>query len=183
MPQGAQALSALLPPVLQVDLAVVLAALPSPSHQPLGYTRLILGGDEIAVPGRIYNPPLIASRGLSETQKRIVDCIYTRHHDGRVRELSVLPLIDKPKSWMAPFIVMLLGEYVVEIALTIAAGLERLGSAATREVFAPLTAENPRFMQLTEQRAISYWNCYYRGDYPVRSTYPAIATLRLLQEG
>jgi hypothetical protein len=40
---------------------------------------------------------------------------------------------------------------------------------------------NSAFMALTEQRAISYWSCYYRHDF-ARGEYPALVALDKLRQ-
>lgn len=40
--------------------------------------------------------------------------------------------------------------------------------------------QNPRFAELTRQRAISYWSCYYRALHASRDTYPALTALSRL---
>ena len=40
-------------------------------------------------------------------------------------------------------------------------------------------AQNPGFAELTRQRAISYWSCYYRARHS-RDTYPALVALARL---
>jgi hypothetical protein len=41
-------------------------------------------------------------------------------------------------------------------------------------------SHNPCFAELTRQRAISYWSCYYRAPHPSRDTYPALTALSRL---
>lgn len=43
--------------------------------------------------------------------------------------------------------------------------------------------QNPRFAELTRQRAISYWSCYYQALHPSRDTYPALTALSRLGAG
>jgi len=59
---------------------------------------------------------------------------------------------------VVPFVVQLLGEYVAEIAEVIEAHLGGL----SRHLYAEFFRENPSFVALTQTRAMSYWNCYYR---------------------
>ena len=63
----------------------------------------------------------------------------------------------------------LLGEYVVEIAHVIVTAL-RDGYVAG---LAQFVIDNPLFMATTRRRVVSYWNCYYRRQFPSLHDYPA----------
>jgi hypothetical protein len=117
-------------------------------------------------------------------QETILRCLYTRHHDGFVRQRAVEGLLQAKQPWVVPFVVRLVGEYVLEIVETIAAGLD-LSDAGTRQLYGEFVATNPAFMMLTRQRATSYWSVYYRDRFPVLrptgsdlwETYPAFTLL------
>lgn len=48
---------------------------------------LIVDGEPVEIPYRIYNPePPRRVGGLSQTGELIAAAIYTRHHDGRIRQ-------------------------------------------------------------------------------------------------
>ena len=54
--------------------------------------------------------------------------------------------------------------------------------AALADAFRPvLTANRPALHRL-RQRATSYWNCYYRWDYPAAKDYPGMQVLDRLAE-
>ena len=63
---------------------------------------------------------------------------------------------------MPPFVVQLLGEYVVQIADGIAQGLPGLDPAAYQR----FAADNPPFLDLTCRRGVSYWEYYCSGRHP-----------------
>ena len=71
-------------------------------------------------------------------------------------------LFPSADAWVAPFVVQLLGEYVLEIVQLLAAHLDDLKA----EPYKQFIVENPGFLSLTKQRMISYWDCYYRRQYP-----------------
>jgi hypothetical protein len=80
---------------------------------------------------------------------------------------------------VAPFVVQLLGEYVVQIVLAVRCGLADIdvpGTAINR-AYGRFAATNPAFLGLTYQRAASYWNCYYRNLFVDRRTYPSFPIL------
>jgi hypothetical protein len=60
--------------------------------------------------------------------------------------------------WIPPFVVQLVGEYVIEIVADIQGAMSRLD----RIQYEPFIRGNPIFFAKTRQRAASYWNCYYR---------------------
>ncbi|MEO6142639.1 MAG: hypothetical protein ABIP19_01535 [Dermatophilaceae bacterium] len=145
---------------------------------------LILQGEEIRIPYRIYNPE--PPRGMIDElvgdQRALVACLYSRHNDGFVRQRWLRALLTSHQPWVAPFVIQLLGEYVVEIAAEIEAFAHEQLPARTeqRHAFSTFLAVNPCFARLTEQRAISYWSAYYRRRYPSRTAYPALRALRTL---
>ncbi len=111
---------------------------------------------------------------LSATQQTILQCLYTRHHDGFVRQRSVQQAIGSPHAWVVPFVVQLLGKYVIEIMVAIRDSLSDLDAPASiqQALYGRFLAENPAFLELTSQRVASYWKCYYRSRYPCRTEYP-----------
>jgi hypothetical protein len=114
------------------------------------------------MPGRIHNDPeLIHVAQLTELQREIIDCILTRHSDGFVREQNLARIIRSKNAWVPPFVIQLVGEYVIEILRVVHANLQNLDGAAYRTFL----RANPAFFATTQRRVISYWNCYYR-NYP-----------------
>jgi hypothetical protein len=84
--------------------------------------------------------------------------IYSRNHDGYVRQRQLAALLGSDEPWAAPFIVALLGEYVIEICLEIErfALTEFAARPAMRQSMSAFFAANRPFIELTRQRAISY---------------------------
>lgn len=155
------------------DVEAVLGVLPSSTHavpaRDVG--PIVLDSEPLRVPTRVYFPmPDDASAAhLSERQRRVLGCLYTRHHDGYVRERALRSIIDARDAWIAPYVVQLVGEYVVEIVRVIE---ERLDSAHQPE-YGEFVVQNDAFIALTRARVISYWNCYWRHTAPARGGYPA----------
>jgi hypothetical protein len=185
----ARAFPARLAPVL----ASVVQALPAARLGPSGSVTasssrtlpgLVVAGEPVVIPYRIYNPappPHLASR-LSAAELAVTAAIYSRHHDGRIRQRALGTLLDCDEPWTAPFIVQLLGEYVIQICADIET-FTRTALPARPAMQASLPAfltQNPRFAELARQRAISYWSCYYRALHPSRDTYPALTALSRL---
>ena len=111
-------------------------------------------------------------------QRLVLACIYTRHHDGFVRHDRLSHVLGSGELWTAPFILRLIGEYVVEIVISIAGALA--ADPGIRHSCVQVAAENPDFIELTRQRAVSYWDCYYRRQYPRLGSYPGMEALHLI---
>lgn len=133
---------------------------------PVGAVRVVVDGEALSIPGRIYFDPgcLAESQGLPAVEQLILTCLFSRHHDGYVREECLRAIVGRPEPWVAPFVIQLLGEYVLEIADVIRSNLPALAPAT----YAAFVAANSPFMALTRRRATSYWNCYFRQRFPDR---------------
>ena len=137
-----------------------------------------VGGDQLRIPARIYNaePDWASVRSLGPVEQSIVACLYTRHHDGRVRERALAHISNLNEAWVAPFVIQLLGEYVIEL-------VEQAASILAQEpksVYGSFLRENPEFLRLTMDRATSYWNEYYRQRFRKREDYPALRAIATL---
>ncbi len=97
----------------------------------------------------------------------------TRHCDGRVRQHHLRNLAQPLPLWAVPFVVRLVGEYVLEIIDDIEANFDESHSTE----FAQFLNNNRPFVTLTSQRVTSYWNCYYRGRFPIRTDYAGFRVL------
>ena len=127
--------------------------------------EVLIHHEHIVVPSRIYITQLqcIEFHNFSLTQRQILWCILTRHHNGFVRQRALERLIKTDlTSFMIPFIFQLLGEYVQEILEAI----EPILDANNQGLFAAFMLQNPKYDQTTQSRIVSYWNEYYRIKYP-----------------
>ena len=180
-PEVATRLRSAFPRTLSVDVEAALKVIPESQHRPSDHDigPVAIGGEQLLIPCRIYspepNPNLVAV--LSETQNRVLDSLYTRHHDGFVRERYLQRLLDAVDVWIPPFVLQLVGEYVVEIIQVIAARIPSLRN----DRYFRFASENPAFISLTRQRVTSYWNCYYRFRYPRLSDYLGFKVMNALQ--
>ena len=143
-----------------------------------------IDGESLVIPCRVYNPEPAdrAVASLPDLQQVILHCIYTRHHDGFVRQKHLEHAVRPDYPWVAPFIVQLVGEYVLEIVITIQQALTELDEPGSpvRETYGRFLAQNPSFFALTRQRVISYWDCYYQNQFP-QDAYPGFALIASLQ--
>ncbi|WP_431783048.1 hypothetical protein [Streptomyces chumphonensis] len=138
-------------------------------------------GETVAIPSRIYNeePGADLERPLAGSQHVISHCLYSRHHDGWVRQRHLEQIVASGEPWVVPFVVQLAGEYVLEILEAIGRGLPGLAvpGSAQRRLYGEFIARNPAFFARTERRVVSYWSCYYRWKYGAFETYPGCLLL------
>lgn len=145
---------------------------------------LSVDGERITLPGRIHHgivEPELALAAMGQRRQLIMGCLYTRHHDGYERQKWLGEILPATDQWVAPFVVQLVGEYVVEIVADIERGLRDVEQpGARRTQYGQFVAENPGYLGITHQRAASYWNEYHRYRFPRFDTYPASIALRRL---
>ena len=137
------------------------------------------------IPYRIYNaePRRWKTVALGGDARDALACLFTRHHDGHVRQRHLRRIVGLAHAWVTPFVVQLIGEYVVEILLDIRNGLRDLDvkGSPQRVQYGAFVARNPAFVDLMAQRVVSYWNCYYRDRYPALADYPGVALVSSLR--
>ncbi len=131
---------------------------------------------DLTVPYRVYYDPgrlwALVDRS-DQFQRSVALSLGSRHWDGHVREECVRRLLPSGERWAVPFVVCLLGEYVIEIVDLIAGAFDGLDATA----LADFARANPAFMATTRNRATSYWNERFRQRFPNRQRYPALAML------
>lgn len=166
-PQNNNELKYAFPTDMHNDALIAAEALPKNPYWWNSFT-VCLNIETVSIPNRVrHDPASIKAEKLSVIQKNLVDCILTRHHDGFVCQEYLSRIVVSNYTWVPPFVIQLLGEYVVEIVRVIEANLGNLDKA----LYTQFLRANPDFLALTEQRVISYWDCYYRfscrkEDYP-----------------
>ncbi|MEU6859746.1 hypothetical protein AB0B28_12855 [Glycomyces sp. NPDC046736] len=169
------------PAHLSEDAGKVLAVLPETRFPPTRHFEAEVRGEIVALPARLYNeePDAASVRRLNRTQQEMLHCLYTRQSDGHVRQRHLETILESMQPWIVPFVMRLTGEYVLEILEVIREGLDDLAVAgsARRSLYGEFIAHNPMFFARTERRVVSYWTCYYRGDYPEFGTYPGSALM------
>jgi hypothetical protein len=75
-----------------------------------------VGSEDVSIPYRIYHDPaLIDTARLTSRQEELLDCLLTRHHSGFVRQEHLGRIVCCNHDWTPPFVVQLVGEYVIEI--------------------------------------------------------------------
>ncbi|MFZ0677884.1 hypothetical protein [Candidatus Binatus sp.] len=146
------------PAMLREDALVALSGFPEPIRFHSSFF-LNVAAEVVSIPDRIYyGSSLIHTLRLSGLQRELIDCLLTRHHNGYVRQSHLERIIRSPNIWIPPFVVQLVGEYVIEILQVIDNNLSTLKTP----VYEQFARSNPEFIALTERRVMSYWNEYYR---------------------
>ncbi|WP_196222255.1 hypothetical protein [Burkholderia ubonensis] len=84
---------------------------------------------------------------------------------GRRRQIE--RLASESLDWIAPFIIQLCGEYVIEILDDVEQRVPRLD----RDIYRAFIRENPVLYRKTRDRMVSYWDCYYRWLYKRKRDY------------
>lgn len=131
-----------------------------------------LNSEELSIPYRLYfhEPSAEKEKLLTGKQKAILNCIYTKHDNGYIREKHLEQLGQNHEYWVwvTPFTFQLLGEYVIEIVELLKKQLDD----NKLENYKRLAIENPEYFQKTESRMVSYWNEYYRYRFPELKFHP-----------
>ena len=144
---------------------------------------LTVAGEVVEIPARMYyqepDPKLVEA--LGPTERVGLACLYTRSHDGYVRQRELQHLLGSDEPWVVPFVVQLCGEYVVEICRDVQAFVrdDLPPRPRARRAYRDFIDQNRAFVQLTQQRARSYWRCYHWRAYSFVE-YPGLDALTRL---
>ncbi|WP_066074668.1 hypothetical protein [Neobacillus soli] len=128
-------------------------------------------GSVLNIPERIYynEPSSSQLNSFTEQQQVIIACLFTRNHNGFIREVNLRKIIHRSNNynWIIPYLLRLTGEYVIEILQVIKSNLDKVNKGIIKDFI----VDNPRFYNTIESRVISYWDCYYRNKYPNKEDY------------
>jgi hypothetical protein len=135
---------------LAIRADVQVATFGFPVTRLLGEDFSLRVGDEMVVlPHRIHNDPaLIHLDHLTDLQRELIACLLTRHTDGFVREHHLARIIHSRNVWIPPFVVQLVGEYVIEILQVIKQNLRNLDTFT----YGKFLRANPDLLATTETR-------------------------------
>jgi hypothetical protein len=135
----------------------------------VGDIEVTVHGGKKTIPYRIHSsPPPELFLKLSSTEMRLrVYCNYTRHHDGFLREKCLKKILGANSMIVTPYIFQLCGEYVEEIIRIIFDNKDQLNELHFQEFI----RSNHSYYKKTRDRMISYWDCYYRHQYPKLKDY------------
>ena len=135
-----------------------------------------VGGEEVFIPDRLHFPNL--KPALLDSLPLAARCLVTRATDGHLRQAALRTILNADEAWAIPFIILPIGEYVIEIIEDVRSALPRLNRAA----YVAFVGENVNMMRLLRARATSYWSCYYRFAFPERQDYPGLVVLDELDQ-
>lgn len=155
------------PEELNNDLQEVLKIIPKET-----YNNVSIGCSEngieyysnnniIKIPYRMYFMDIDVTEidHLTDIQKIILYCIYTRSCNGYIRERYLNELLKLDFAyWVIPFIVKLCDEYVVEILEVI---YNQLKDRDNNDI-KTFCLENKSTINRSYSRMVSYWNEFYR---------------------
>lgn len=131
------------------------------AHEMVGQERVILSGESLVIPKRVYfgkyNPKSLTSR-----EELMLYCLYLSHHNGYFREQYLQEVLQSKEDFVLPYVALLLGDYVYEILEVLAKNLPKEMKGRLKSFL----AENPQLKRRIESRIVSYWDCYYRGACP-----------------
>lgn len=155
------------PKELNKELQDVLKIIPKETYNnvSIGYSENVIAYSShdniIKIPYRMYFVDVDATKvdDLTDIQKEMLYCIYTRSSNGYIREKYLNKLLKLHfNDWVIPFIVKLCDEYVVEILEDIYNGLKDRDNNDIKN----FCLENKAIINKSYSRMISYWNEYYR---------------------
>jgi hypothetical protein len=143
-------------------------------------------GEKIYIPFRVHFCSMIYLSSydwLSEVEKIIFHCIFSRSGDGFAREGHLRALLrmgaDK-YEWVKPYIISAAGEYVVEIVDMLYKEIDRDKISEYREI----CKLNFEITRVLHARMIAYWSgfyrfeCYYYKDYVGKKLFSEIFGMR-----
>lgn len=138
-------------------LAVVPAAKQEPAAENIGL--IFVDGEKPKIPRRVYffEPVPAGLDSLTGLQKTILGCLFTCHHDGRVRERWMRRIIGSEERWIAPFVLQLAGEYDLEAIKFLLQNIQQL----KRENYSSFLKTNPDFRSIISRRILKHWTRYY----------------------
>ena len=129
-----------------------------------GFEAVVIGQEKLEIPQRVYYKPpysLVESK-LTQQEQEILNCIFSRHDNGFIRQKSVQNIIGSNNNWTVPYIVKIIGEYVIEILNDIYNSFEIINKSD----LISFVQQNPDFYNRTRSRVGSYWDCYFSRQFP-----------------
>ncbi|MDO6713447.1 hypothetical protein Q4567_22185 [Aliiglaciecola sp. 2_MG-2023] len=153
------------PSYLEEDVKVVFRTLNLKSkHEPYMPFEVQIDNEKLVIPQRIYCEKSQIEKliKLTPRQQAIGFCFFSRHCDGYVRERCIRQVLKVNEKFVIPFILQLLGEYVIEIIVCIYDERESVNKLHLNSFI----KDNMEHYQRIHQRVYSYWDCFYRIAYP-----------------
>ena len=167
-----------------IDRAKLLEALPSKHHaaavlameavvellarpQCTGRFSVRAEGQNVWIPSRLHFASERLRLNENDEAWPFARALQTRSNDGFERQRASRDLLADLRPWAAPFVVALIGEYVVEILLDIFDAL----TPDVERTLGAFIGENEVFWATTKRRVTSYWSEYHRWNIEPRRSY------------
>ncbi len=164
------------PECLKADVEAVIPALSDLQlHPPSEAFTVVVQGEKLAIPYRVYyrESRVLKYAKRPGPQGQVALCLGTRHYDGFLRERCLTHLLTVEQPWVVPFVIQLIGEYVIQILQVVERALPRLNA----QMYGEFLNANIAYQRTISRRAVSYWNEYYRRQYPAWREYPGYRVL------
>lgn len=127
------------------------------------FFRINVNDEELKIPYRTYYDE-VECTGFSKLEMDIVNCYYSLNGNGFIREKYLRKIICLNEEWSIPFVIKLLGEYVMELLDIIYENLHNLDKYQYKKFI----TNNQYFYFITKQRMNSYYHSYYHTQYMQR---------------
>lgn len=115
-------------------------------------------GERVLIPERLAFSGFISPLQPRSTRSFVKSCLRTRSIDGFERQKALRRIVLLNEPWSIPFVIALIGDYVIEILEDIFRHIDRLDATVVRGFL----SENPHFYYKTRQRVASYRDAHYR---------------------
>jgi hypothetical protein len=171
------------PERLRADLDALRPRLGRISREVDDALHVRLDGEALIIPRRVAGQAIRADSDSQPVRTAMIACLMSRHTDGQIREANLRLLLNCREEWAELYVLLLLGDYVVEIVeIASSAILEDTPLAESRRhVMRQIVRENPELFKRLRAQCTSYWNAYQRRTFSHLSDYPGVKALdRLL---
>lgn len=151
------------PKYLKSDVRVVLSHIGKMKYDKKSITYII-EGQSINMPISIFNLEVPADnlRELTKRQRLILHCVYSRHHDGYIREKHMKNILASDyEEWAIPYIVKISEEHVVEIVQLVYDQLRESDISRIRQ----FCANNVVPFATGYNRMVNFWNERHRWNH------------------
>lgn len=134
--------------------------------------------EKLIIPSRLYFESGKTLGDHSNAEEFLMfQCLASRSNEGFQRQRANRELLKDIQTWSSPYIIALIGEYVLEIILDTSEAM----TAENIQKLLPFVMENRPYWNLTKQRVMSYWNEYYRWKH-TRSEYVGIQLVQQIDD-
>ena len=175
------------PAVLWPDVDVAISYLdplyedPASSVSPHSIGPIRLNGEQLSIPYRLYllEPEPDRLSALTNIQQLILSAILSRSSNGFVREKCVGELLRSDELWIPPFVLQLVGEYVLQIIRVVQDHSEVL----KRPEYRRFIIENPAFFPAFETANYQLLELLLSSYVSTAKRLPGVPDCRVLRRG